>query len=206
MADTGMTQEETAGMAQLETAGTAQIETAGTAQPETAGTAQRMATVSAAGAAENVTVRRMTKEDIEAVLEVERASFSDPWSGDAFSATLLLPYAHYYVAEVTEENGRTRIVGECGVRDIVGEGEITNVAVHPDCRGLGIADRMLEKLLSESAEKGMTAFTLEVRAGNVPAISLYEKFGFRTEGVRAGFYKKPVEDALIMWRRETWRQ
>ena len=61
---------------------------------------------------------------------------------------------------------------------------------------------MLGILLEESVQKGMTAFTLEVRAGNGPAIALYRKFGFETEGIRAGFYEKPVEDALIMWRRQ----
>ena len=143
-----------------------------------------------------ILIRRMTADDIEKVLVVERACFSHPWSAEVFSATLLLPYAHYYVAEITEEDGTQRIVGECGVRDIVGEGEITNVAVHPDWQGFGIASRMLGSL-----EEGMTAFTLEVRAGNRPAIALYKKYGFHTEGIRADFYDKPVEDALIMWRR-----
>ena len=150
-----------------------------------------------------LTIRRMTREDLDQVLEIERACFSDPWSRDAFTATLLLPYAYYFVAEITRENGETRIVGECGVRDIIGEGEITNVAVHRDFRGKGIARRMMETLLTESAAKGITAFTLEVRAGNDAAVSLYRKLGFRTEGVRTGFYEKPVEDALIMWRRES---
>ena len=118
------------------------------------------------------------------------------------AATLLLPYAHYYVAEITDEDGTQKIIGECGVRDIVGEGEITNVAVHPDWQGFGIASRMLGDVLARSLEEGMTAFTLEVRAGNRPAIALYEKYGFRTEGIRADFYDKPVEDALIMWRRK----
>ena len=104
-------------------------------------------------------------------------------------------------AEITEEDGTQRIVGECGVRDIVGEGEITNVAVHPDWQGFGIASRMLGDVLARSLEEGMTAFTLEVRAGNRPAIALYKKYGFHTEGIRADFYDKPVEDALIMWRR-----
>ena len=106
------------------------------------------------------------------------------------------------MAEITEEGGSRRIIGECGVRDIVGEGEITNVAVHPDWQGFGVATRMLGTVLARSVEEGMTAFTLEVRAGNRPAIALYEKYGFRTEGIRAGFYEKPVEDALIMWRRD----
>lgn len=151
---------------------------------------------------EEIVIRRMTPEDIENVLVVERACFSDPWSAEVFSATLLLPYAHYYVAEITEEGGSRRIIGECGVRDIVGEGEITNVAVHPDWQGFGVATRMLGTVLARSVEEGMTEFTLEVRAGNRPAIALYEKYGFRTEGIRAGFYEKPVEDALIMWRRD----
>ena len=149
-----------------------------------------------------IRVRRMTKADIEQVLEVERASFAQPWSADVFAATLLLPYAHYYVAELTEDGTDSRIIGECGVRDIFGEGEITNVAVLPPFRGSGVARRMLDTLLRESAEKGMTAFTLEVRAGNRPAIALYQRFGFVTEGIREGFYEEPVEDALIMWRRD----
>lgn len=147
-------------------------------------------------------IRRMTTGDIDKVLVVERACFSHPWSAEVFSATLLLPYAHYYVAEITEEDGTQRIIGECGVRDIVGEGEITNVAVHPDWQGFGIASRMLGDVLARSLEEGMTAFTLEVRAGNRPAIALYKKYGFHTEGIRADFYDKPVEDALIMWRRK----
>lgn len=150
---------------------------------------------------EQVRVRRMTKADIEQVLEVERASFAQPWSADVFSATLLLPYAHYYVAELTINGEDSRIIGECGVRDIFGEGEITNVAVLPQFRGSGVAGRMLATLIDESLEKGMTAFTLEVRAGNRPAIALYQRFGFQTEGIREGFYEEPVEDALIMWRR-----
>ena len=88
------------------------------------------------------------------------------------------------------------------MRDIFGEGEITNVAVLYDFRGKGIAKRMLETLLIESSAKGVRSFTVEVRAGNRPAIELYRGFGFRTEGVRANLYERPMEDALIMWRRE----
>ena len=61
---------------------------------------------------------------------------------------------------------------------------------------------MLRTLLDDSVKRGMTAFTLEVREGNDPAVSLYRKFGFITEGVRTGFYENPVEDALIMWKRD----
>ena len=101
---------------------------------------------------EDIVIRRMTVDDIGQVLEVERACFSEPWSAEVFSATLLLPYAHYYVAEVTEEDGAARIIGECGVRDIVGEGEITNVAVHPDWQGMGVAGKM-QRLLWKSGRE-----------------------------------------------------
>ncbi len=153
-----------------------------------------------------LTIRRMTAEDIGQVVKVERACFSEPWSEEVFHATLLLPYAYYYVAEITADDGNggsgSRIIGECGVRDIVGEGEITNVAVLPEFQGSGIASRMLRTLLDDSIKRGMTAFTLEVREGNDPAVSLYRKFGFITEGIRTGFYENPVEDALIMWKRD----
>ena len=152
-------------------------------------------------------IRRMRKEDIPGVLQVERACFSEPWSAETFSATLLLPYAYYYVAEMLPDAGgemreeTPRIVGQCGVRDILGEGEITNVSVLPGFRGRGISRRLLGMLLREAGERGTRVFTLEVRAGNRPAIALYESLGFRTEGVRRGFYEKPAEDALIMWKR-----
>ena len=145
-----------------------------------------------------IRIRRMTADDLPQVLEIERICFSEPWSEDVYRATLLLPYADYYVAEVDEG---AVIVGTCGVRRIAGCGEITNVAVLPEHRGFGIARRMLEVLIAEAAQQEVAEFTLEVRAGNVPAIRTYEHLGFRTEGVRPGFYEEPKEDALIMWRR-----
>ena len=145
----------------------------------------------------------MREEDIPQVVEIEKIAFSRPWSRSIFKATLLLPYAAYYVA-VQEENEfpeAQKILGMCGVKKIFEEGEISNVAVHPDFRGNGISRKMLEMLMREAREDGVRAFTLEVRAGNSIAIRLYESLGFRTEGVRRGYYDHPVEDGLIMWQR-----
>ena len=144
-----------------------------------------------------LTIRRMEKKDIEAALQVENASFSEPWTGEMFAATLDLPYARYYVAELPDGT----VAGICGLKIIAGTGEITNVGVLPAMRCRQIGRRMLERLLDDAAREEVFSFTLEVRASNTPAISLYEKLGFRTEGVRKGFYDKPKEDALIMWRR-----
>lgn len=96
-----------------------------------------------------------------------------------------------------------RIAGICGVKKIFETGEISNVAVHPDFRGRGISRKMLEVLMREAREDGVEEFTLEVRAGNVIALNLYESLGFRAEGLRPRFYDQPVEDGLVMWLRKT---
>ena len=171
----------------------------------------------------SIYIRRMREEDIPRAVEIEQICFTRPWSKSIFKATLLLPYAAYYVAVeqdadqpakqpfepdrkemVPKQNAAQspeRVVGICGVKKIFEEGEISNVAVHPEFRGRGISRQMLETLLQEARDDGVEDFTLEVRAGNDVAIRLYESLGFLTEGVRPHFYDKPVEDGLIMWLR-----
>lgn len=155
-------------------------------------------------------VRRMEERDVRQAAALEAANFSDPWTEKAFLETLHLDYAYYYVAEeeVTEPSlsekaeKRRCVAGVCGLRNIAGEGEITNVSVDSRYRRRGVAAAMLKRVLEDGAELGIEAFTLEVRCGNLPAICLYEKFGFVQEGVRRGFYENPREDALIMWKRQ----
>ncbi len=118
------------------------------------------------------------------------------WSRSAFLEMITKEDAAYYVAELDGT-----IVGGCGVLLIAGEGNITNVAVDMALRNRGIGTRMLRYLIGEGEQKGLSAFTLEVRAGNAAAIHVYEKLGFRSEGIRPNFYEKPVEDAVIMWKR-----
>ena len=115
----------------------------------------------------SVIIRRMLKEDIPQAAEIEKIAFTRPWTKSVFNAVLLLPYAAYYVAVDTDSlAGPGRIVGVCGVKKIFEEGEISNVAVHPDYRRRGICRQMLERLISEARRDGVQAFTLEVRAGN----------------------------------------
>lgn len=143
-----------------------------------------------------IMVRLMEENDTTEVAAIEKEVFSMPWSKQAFSDALQDTKALYLVAEEND-----RIVGYCGVYNIVGEGDITNVAVAESERGRGIAGKMLTGLLEEGSAHGIEAFTLEVRSSNAPAIHLYEKLGFVTEGIRKNFYEKPTEDALIMWKR-----
>lgn len=145
------------------------------------------------------TVRHMTECDIPAAVRIEKICFSEPWTERDYRETLALPYAVYYAAEDTETS---EVIGICGVRLVLDEGQISNVAVLPAYRGKHVAHAMLETLLAESRERGAENFTLEVRAGNAAAIALYRSFGFKTEGVRKHFYTNPDEDALIQWLRK----
>ena len=144
-------------------------------------------------------IRRMEERDVRQAAALEAAHFSDPWTENAFLETLRLDYAYYYVAEAGKG---CRVIGICGLRDIAGEGEITNVSVDIRYRRKGVAAAMLKRVLEDGVKLGIEAFTLEVRRGNLPAVRLYEKFGFAQEGVRRDFYENPREDALIMWKRQ----
>lgn len=141
-------------------------------------------------------IRPMEREDVDEVSRLEEETFSMPWSRDAFLKMVTKEDAAYYVAE--SDSG---IVGGCGVLMIAGEGNITNVAVSESTRNKGIGTRLLKYMMEEGYRNGLTAFTLEVRVSNAAAIHVYEKLGFRSEGIRPNFYEKPVEDAMIMWKR-----
>lgn len=143
-----------------------------------------------------IRIRELTEADVQAVSRIEAATFSMPWSADDFLEMVKADYAYYYVAEADGE-----IAGCCGIRNMAGEGEITNVVVAEAFRRKGIGREMLEYMLERAKEAGIGDCTLEVRVSNLPAIRLYEKLGFKAEGIRPGFYEKPAEDALIMWKR-----
>lgn len=133
----------------------------------------------------------------DGAMEGEGPMRSMPAQGKAMRE---MPMRKNAIRNFTIEEGR-RVIGVCGLRNIAGEGEITNVSVDIRYRQKGVAAAMLQRALEDGAELGIEAFTLEVRCGNLPAIRLYEKFGFAGEGVRRGFYENPKEDALIMWKR-----
>lgn len=143
-------------------------------------------------------IRKMTVQDVETVAEMERMIFTDPWSENVYRQTLELKDAVYLVD--CQDDGE--IIAVAGVRNIVGDGEITNVMVKPEYRKLGVAYTLLLSLIEEGRNIGVKDFTLEVRKSNFGAIKLYEKLGFVTEGIRPGFYDHPKEDACIMWMRQ----
>lgn len=143
-----------------------------------------------------VEIRKMTEQDVPQAAELEAANFSMPWSEKAFYDQLQNKDALYMVAAVDG-----KILGVCGLMKSFEEADICNVSVDESCRNQGIASKMLTELMDEGIKRGITAFTLEVRAGNASAIHLYKKLGFQEEGIRPGFYERPKEDAVIMWKR-----
>ena len=141
-------------------------------------------------------IKPLTEEYVDQVCVLEEEAFSMPWHRESFLEMILNKDACYLVGLMEEE-----VVASCGLRNIVGDGEITNVVTKTSARGRGIGKQMLLKLLEEGTAMGVEAFTLEVRKSNDAAIHLYEKLGFVTEGIRKNFYEDPTEDALIMWKR-----
>lgn len=139
-------------------------------------------------------IRRMTETDLAEVIAIEQESFSDPWSEEDFRSSFLDEKNGYLVAVIDD-----RVAGYCGCWGVAGEGDIYNVAVKKEFRRQHIAEKLLRALIQMSAERGITSFTLEVRATNEPAISLYRSLGFESAGIRKDFYSKPKEDAVIMW-------
>ncbi len=144
-----------------------------------------------------ITVREMVDTDVEAVSKIEEECFSMPWKPDDFRDMIKRDNMSYYVLE---NDGV--IIGGAGIREIVGDGEITNVAITKAERGKGYSYLLLDALLNKGRELGCNNFTLEVRVSNEPAIKCYKRLGFISEGVRPNFYSHPTEDALIMWIRE----
>lgn len=138
----------------------------------------------------------MRKEDLEQVSTMEAACFSMPWSKKSFEENLNRSDAVYVVARDGD-----KVLGYCGAYVILNEADINQVAVEPLHRKKGVGGKMLAALLDKLGKAGADAVTLEVRKSNEVAIALYESMGFVTEGIRKNFYEKPVEDALIMWKR-----
>lgn len=138
-------------------------------------------------------IKRMTRKEIPMVAGLERQIFSMPWSEQGFCDTLKMDNAIFLTAM---EDGR--LLGYCGIYLAADEGEITNVAVAPEYRRQGIAEKLVKRLMEETRSLGIRTYILEVRVSNQSAISLYRKLGFADCGIRKGFYENPTEDALVM--------
>ncbi len=139
------------------------------------------------------------ESDLDGVLAVEDASFTNPWTREMYQWELRNPErCRIYVVR----SGTEPVVAFCSFCLVLDEMHINNVAVLPAHRGRGVGRLLLTHVLREAARFGAHRATLEVRASNASALRLYERLGFVIEGRRRAYYTSPVEDALILWCHE----
>lgn len=139
-----------------------------------------------------MSVVRLEPRLLSGVAALEKEVFATPWSEK--SLELLCSEFAFGFAVL---NGET-VTAYGGMLTVLDEGQITNIATHPDHRKQGLACSVLAALLREARERGIAFVTLEVRRSNAAAIALYRKFGFQVVGERSRFYTHPTEDALLM--------
>ncbi len=133
--------------------------------------------------------------DVDQVMEVERVSFTTPWTTDIFYQEIVdNQYAYYYVIEW---NGR--IVGYVGTWVVLEDAQVTNIAIMPELRGNKLGEKLFQYMLLQVKLIGATRLSLEVRESNIPAQKLYRKFGLVPGGIRKNYYTDNQEDAIVMW-------
>jgi [ribosomal protein S18]-alanine N-acetyltransferase len=143
-----------------------------------------------------VAISPATADDVESVVAIEEAAFSDPWSANAFHEALAHPAVYFACAR----SGEGDIVGYVVAWFAADEGEIANLAVAPSGWGSGIGRGLLNAALSAALARGAAAVYLEVRDSNDRARRLYQSSGFEEIGRRRRYYRRPVEDAIVLRR------
>ena len=141
------------------------------------------------------TIKKMKHADLPEVMELERESFSSPWTEEFFLDELGLDYSHIFLAR--DESGG--LAGFICFWVIFGEIHILNIAVRKSLRRRGVGRFLALDALRYAREKGAGSATLEVRERNSAAIGLYESLGFVRAGLRKGYYDSPPDNAVIMW-------
>ena len=141
---------------------------------------------------ETILIRPLAEEDLDAIVEIEQATYPTPWTEGIFRDELAAPGRVYLVAEADGE-----VVGYAGLMLVLPEAHVTSVTVDPKRRGSRIGTRLMLRISEEALAAGATSLTLEVRVSNRNAQALYQRFGMAPVGVRKRYYKD--EDALVMW-------
>jgi ribosomal-protein-alanine N-acetyltransferase len=139
--------------------------------------------------------RLASSDDLDAVLEIEDASFNNPTTREWYETELQRPEVCFIYVLRTPE---CAVAAFCAFWLIVDQAHINNLAVRPELRGRGLGTQLLEGIKAEAARLGAVELTLEVRASNTAALQLYKRAGFTQEAVRKNYYTKPIEDALVL--------
>ena len=140
-------------------------------------------------------MRLARASDLDAILTIEHRVFSDPWSPASFAPEFSDPYTWFSVAEIDGI-----VSGYAIARIVAKQGEIANIAVDPAHQRSGLGGKLLDAAVVAADAAECEAVWLEVRVSNEPARRLYESRGFEPIGRRRGYYRTPVEDALVLRR------
>jgi ribosomal-protein-alanine N-acetyltransferase len=145
---------------------------------------------------ENVTIKKMKKDDIDDVIKIEESSYGQHhWSKESFINEISNELAHYYALFTSDG----KLAGYAGTWHILEEAHITTIAIAPEYRQKCYGQALLKKVIDDCYSEKIKYITLEVRISNTAAINLYSKYGFKSFGTRKGYYQDNNEDALIMW-------
>lgn len=149
-----------------------------------------------------IQIRRMRNEDVDQIMAIEEVSFgAHHWSADSFCSEIQNPLGNYFCAINKSTN---ELIGYCGFWIICEEAHVTTIAVKKEYRKHHIGELLLQQMIETGYKVEAKWFTLEVRVSNMPALSLYKKYGFDSLGVRRKYYQDNNEDALIMWTQNIW--
>lgn len=140
-----------------------------------------------------IKVVKMQNDHVYGVNALEKICFSQPWSLKSIEAELKNEHARFRVAL-----NEGKVIGYVGMYNICACGYVTNIAVDPEYRRMGVAKKLLEEIIKCGLNEETEFISLEVRESNVAAIRLYECLGFKNVGMRKNFYTKPIENAIIM--------
>ena len=142
-------------------------------------------------------ITQMLECHVPQIADLEKMCFHDPWSLNSIASEVSNKLSLWFVAVENE-----KVIGYVGSQTVLGETDMMNIAVHPDCRKRGIATLLITHLVDALAQQGSHSLMLEVRESNENAISVYRKLGFMDVGRRKNYYRNPKEDALIL--RKEW--
>jgi ribosomal-protein-alanine N-acetyltransferase len=131
--------------------------------------------------------------DVDAIAAIEVTAFADPWTRQAFDAAVRERHARFRVAR-----SGGKLVGYVIAWFVMDEGEIANLAVAPAARRRGVASALLDYVIGDARSAGIAQLFLEVRESNIAARALYATRGFRPVARRPRYYRKPVEDAIVL--------
>ena len=141
-------------------------------------------------------IRRMQEDDLPSVRAIEALSFSNPWSDNTFRGEIQNTTISFPLVVIRRPGDE--VVAYIVFWQIRDDVQVNNIAVHPDCRGLGIGDALMRFAVAKVRGQGAVFMTLEVRQSNTAALTIYKKLGFEVLGTRKNYYTPPDEDGLVM--------